>query len=196
VSGYEYTKDWFHWAPEVWTHLATLLPARQRFLEIGSFEGRSAVWTIENMMDADAELVCVDTWEGGEEHTNGEMLGAEALFDRNIGRAKTTNPVVVTKIKETSYTALTALAGQSNFDFVYIDGSHIARDVLLDACLAWPLLKDGGVLVFDDYLWGPARDILHRPKVAVDAFVNTYAEELEIVHCGYQLAVRKLPRTP
>ncbi len=195
MSRYEYTKDWFHWAPEVWTQLTSILPARQRFLEIGSFEGRSAVWTIENMMAADAEIVCVDTWEGGEDHTNGEMIGAETRFDRNVGIAKTINPVVVTKIKETSYTALTSLAGQPNFDFVYIDGSHLARDVLMDACLAWPLLKDGGVLVFDDYLWGPARDVLHRPKAAVDAFVNTYAEELDLVYCGYQLAVRKTPRT-
>ena len=195
MSRYDYTKDWFHWAPEVWQQLATLLPDRERFLEIGSFEGRSAVWTIENLMHADAEIICVDTWEGGEEHTNGEMNGAEIRFNHNVSMAKAVNPVVVTKVKESSYTALTSLAGQSNFDFVYIDGSHLARDVLSDACLAWPLLKDGGVLVFDDYLWGPPRDILHRPKPAVDAFVNIYAEELEIVHCGYQLAVRKTPRT-
>lgn len=191
MSWYDYTQDWFHWAPEVWEKLKPLLPARQRFLEIGSFEGRSAVWTIENMMDPDAEIICVDTWEGSEEHTNGELLGASARFDRNTGMAKAVNPVVVTKVRKTSYAALTSLAGQSNFDFVYIDGSHVAKDVLTDACLAWPLLKDGGVLVFDDYLWGQPRDALHRPKLAVDVFVNLFAEELSVIHVGYQLVVRK-----
>jgi hypothetical protein len=46
-------------------------------------------------------------------------------------------------------------------------------------------------MVFDDYTWGAARDVLHRPKIAVDAFVNIFAEELQLLHVGYQLAVRK-----
>ena len=58
--------------------------------------------------------------------------------------------------------------------------------------MAWPLLKTEGFMVFDDYTWTPnARDILHRPKIAVDAFVNIFAEEVEFVHIGYQLIVRK-----
>jgi hypothetical protein len=49
-----------------------------------------------------------------------------------------------------------------------------------------------GLMVFDDYLWSPSpRDILHRPKIAIDAFVNIFAEEVEIAHVGYQLVVRK-----
>jgi energy-coupling factor transporter ATP-binding protein EcfA2 len=77
------------------------------------------------------------------------------------------------------------------YDFIYIDGSHVAKDVLTDACMAWPLLKQGGLLVFDDYLWGDSRDILHRPRLAVDFFANIFAEELDIVHIGHQFAVRK-----
>ena len=34
----------------------------------------------------------------------------------------------------------------------------------------------GDIIVFDDYLWGAPRDILHRPKPAIDAFVNIFAE--------------------
>ena len=81
--------------------------------------------------------------------------------------------------------------GGNLYDFIYIDGSHIAKDVLTDACMAWPLLKPKGLMVFDDYLWGDPRDILHRPKPAIDAFCNLFAEEAEIVHVGYQLVVRK-----
>ncbi len=78
------------------------------------------------------------------------------------------------------------------YDFIYIDGSHIAKDVMTDACMAWPLLNPKGLMVFDDYLWTPnARDILHRPKAAIDAFTNLFAEEVDIVHVGYQLIVRK-----
>ena len=45
---------------------------------------------------------------------------------------------------------LRAMTGEP-FDLVYIDASHEAADVLADAVLAWPLLKPGGFLGFDDY---------------------------------------------
>ena len=46
-------------------------------------------------------------------------------------------------------------------------------------------------MVFDDYLWGDQRDVLHRPKLAVDAFTNIFAEHLKPMHTGYQYIVRK-----
>jgi len=109
----------------------------------------------------------------------------------------------VYKCKKNSYYGLTAQAeyikGLANkdgkdrrFDFVYIDGSHIAKDVLTDACLAWPLLKPNGIMVFDDYAWGQPRDALHRPKIAIDAFTNIFGEELVVIHTHYQLIVRKI----
>jgi predicted O-methyltransferase YrrM len=194
MTAYKFTQDWFHWAPEVWVKLKPLLPARKSFLEIGSFEGRSAVWMVENFLENDSELVCVDTWEGSEEHKAGEADGAEERFDYNLMLAKSAPALPyfeLTKIKAPSYKALTQLAPTYVFDFVYVDGSHIAKDVLTDACLVWPMVKAGGFLVFDDYAWGSSRDILHRPKMAIDAFVNLFAEELSVIHVGYQLVVRK-----
>lgn len=44
------------------------------------------------------------------------------------------------------------------FDFYYVDGSHVAPDVMADAVLGWRLLKPGGIMVFDDYEWGAYRD--------------------------------------
>ncbi|GAB1658086.1 hypothetical protein Mh1955_12220 [Mannheimia haemolytica] len=41
------------------------------------------------------------------------------------------------------------------FDYIYIDGSHEAPDVLFDALLAHRLVRKGGVISFDDYLWSP-----------------------------------------
>lgn len=52
------------------------------------------------------------------------------------------------------------------FDLVYIDGSHMRVDVLVDAVLAWPLLQPGGLMVFDDYEWDRYRDnMVCHPKV-------------------------------
>ena len=192
MTEYKFTKDWFGWAPQVWEQLIPMLPERKRFLEIGSFEGRSTVWIVENMMEGGGEIYCIDTWEGGEEHSAENMGEVEDRFDYNVRQLMDRLPERhVEKITATSYRALARMEGVKSFDFIYIDGSHIAKDVLTDACMAWPLLKTGGIMVFDDYLWGNPRDVLHRPKAAVDAFTTLFAEELEIIHVGYQAVIRK-----
>jgi predicted O-methyltransferase YrrM len=193
MSEYQFTKDWFNWAPEVWTQLIPLLSDRLNFLEIGSFEGRSAAWIVENMMEDEGNIQCVDTWEGGEEHSAEDMAAVEARFLHNakvIGEKYPHRTVI--QIKDTSTRALARFIEEEyTYGFIYIDGSHIAKDVLTDACMAWSMLQQGGIMVFDDYMWGNPRDILHRPKPAIDAFCNIFAEEAEIVHVGYQLVVRK-----
>ena len=195
MSDYQYTKDWFGWAPRVWEQLIPHLPERKHFLEIGAFEGRSAVWTIENMMEDGGEIVCIDTWEGGAEHTPEDMAGTEERFKHNIGLVMG-NFVdrKVQPIKSTSVEALGGLIAQKKrFDFIYIDGSHLAKDVLTDACMSWPILKDRGFMVFDDYLWRPPGfKLLDRPKLAVDSIVNMFEDDLAIAHSGYQLIVRKV----
>lgn len=195
MSEYQFTKDWFQWAPPVWEQIIPHLPDRKDFLEIGSFEGRSMVWTVENMMEDGGKIVCVDTWEGGEEHLNNEMDGAEERFDKNRETVIQKFPERrVTKWKGTSINMLSTLIGsKKEFDFIYIDGSHIAKDVLTDACMSWPMLKHLGFMVFDDYLWRPQGfSTIQRPKIAVDTFVNLFENELMVTHCGYQLIVRKL----
>ena len=221
MTDYKFTQDWFSHNIPVWEQLATLLPEHKSFLEIGSFEGRSAVWIIENMMNPGDWIDCVDTWEGSEEHKNGELSGAEERFDHNIIAALNCNSALhrsregswghtrfasngpdrtnnrVYKYKSTSTRFLgeklcdVMFSVNPLYDFIYIDGSHIAKDVLTDACMAWPLLKQGGIMVFDDYMWGNPRDILHRPKPAIDTFINMFAEEVDVVHIGYQAVVRK-----
>ena len=199
MTDYQFTKDWFNWAPQVWEQLIPLLPERTEdgrfFVEIGSFEGRSAVWIAENMMQDGDYLTCIDTWGGGEEHDTEDMAAVEARFDHNYSLLAVKYPErSIHKAKGLSTLTLASdisAGGMGDADFIYIDGSHVAKDVLTDACMAWPLLKPKGLMVFDDYMWGNPRDILHRPKPAIDAFCNIFAEEAEIVHVGYQLIARK-----
>jgi predicted O-methyltransferase YrrM len=203
MTDYQFTKDWFGWAPPVWEQIIPMLPGepgKRNFLEIGSFEGRSMVWTVENMMAEGDHLDCIDTWQGGEEHSAEDMAAVEARFDHNLALLEQLSPTVeIEKLRGSSVAHLGGMVagldrGTWLYDFIYIDGSHIAKDVLTDACMAWPLLKSGGIMVFDDYMWGNPRDILHRPKPAIDAFTNIFAEEAEIIHVGYQLIIRKTRR--
>jgi predicted O-methyltransferase YrrM len=197
MTEYQFTKDWFNWAPEVWTQLIPHLPSEagsRRFLEVGSFEGRSTVWIMENMMQDGDYMLCIDTWEGGEEHGEEDMDAVFMRFRANVQAAREK-----TGIKSVGHSRQSSTQGLAeeisewtgNYDFIYIDGSHRAPDVLTDACMSWPLLKAGGLMVFDDYMWGNPRDALHRPKIAIDAFTNIFGETAEVVHMGYQLVVRK-----
>ena len=195
MTEYKFTQDWFNWAPEVWNQLTPMLSGeagKRNFLEIGSFEGRSSVWIAENMMQDGDHLRCIDTWEGGEEHGAENMSEVEERFRANLIVATKKFPErLIFQSKVTSVARLAQLQGKTMFDFIYIDGSHKAPDVLTDACMAWPLLKLEGLMVFDDYMWGNPRDALHRPKIAIDAFTTIFGETAEIVHMGYQLVVRK-----
>ncbi|CAG8658349.1 1483_t:CDS:2 [Dentiscutata erythropus] len=93
-------------------------------------------------------------------------------------------------MKSISLNALTKLNHESKikFDFIYIDGSHVASNVLADATLAWNLLKDGGIMIFDDYEWGRYKEEYNNPKIAIDAFIKCYNPEIEIIHKGYQIS--------
>tara|TARA_R110000868_G_scaffold155324_4_gene381735 strand:- start:189 stop:668 length:480 start_codon:yes stop_codon:yes gene_type:complete len=152
-------------------------------------------WAVEHMVEDGGAITCIDTWEGGEEHAKLDKQLLEKTFEHNARVVRRMFPNrEIRKAKGTSYQMLTVLATQpdSEFDFIYVDGSHLAKDVLSDACLSWPMLKRGGVMVFDDYMWGDRRDALHRPKMAIDAFTSLFAEEVSLMHVGYQCIIQKL----
>ncbi|MES2343666.1 MAG: hypothetical protein V4597_18515 [Pseudomonadota bacterium] len=50
--------------------------------------------------------------------------------------------------------------------------------------MAFQVLKIGGVMIFDDYLWSMDRpgtqDVLKMPKPAIDAFMNIFQRKMNI----------------
>jgi predicted O-methyltransferase YrrM len=167
----------------VWRKLFGRLSSRGepvRILEIGCFEGQSACWYVDNVMDhPDSTLCCVDTWGGGEEFQRSKSLQhidfavVEQNFMTNIARSK--YPEKVSVMKSDSHRALAQLYMQGYvFDYIYIDGSHRAFDVLLDAALAFKMLRVHGFLVFDDYNnQMSTSDETLRPRPGIDALVRT-----------------------
>lgn len=160
-----FSRDWFTGNIPTWRQIVDKNKPR-KILEIGSFKGRSTVWMVECCSLAaagDIEIWCVDSWGGGIEHQKGgqietDMSDVEKRFDRNIEIARGTTPhkVELHKLKSFSNLALAKLIAEGKteyFDLVYIDGSHQAPDVLMDAVMAFQVLKVGGLMIFDDYLW-------------------------------------------
>jgi len=190
----KFTQDWFSHNIPNFEFCMSALETKQDFLEIGCFEGRASVWMLQNGLDPDGKLTCIDTFQGSEEHA-AMGLNLNELFDtfkQNIEEGKVADQVVE-GIRATSYEGLArSIHLGDRYDFIYVDGSHTAPDVMTDACMAFGLLKQGGIMLFDDYLWNHVPGILHRPKLAVDLFVTLFSEKAELLMLGYQLAVRKI----
>ena len=154
-------------------------------LEVGSYQGRSAIWLLENILtDPTSRITCIDTFAGSVEHTSEQKDSIEELFDFNTRVFKHK----IMKLKGNSADVLRSLSKQQ-YDMIYIDGDHRAPYVLMDLILAFPLLKIGGLLICDDYASGINLDC---PKSSIDAFVNVFMEKVKPCFIGWQFVLQKI----
>lgn len=156
---YEFTTEWFRTHEPHWERLLKPWAAKRpplRILEVGSFEGRSSCWLLDNLMsDRRAQLTCIDPWPARSsvrEFTE-DMEAAYKRFRHNIAASGKADQVEV--IREHSAAALRTLPDAS-FDLIYLDGDHGADAVAEDTRQAYRLLRDGGLLLWDDYYWADA----------------------------------------
>ena len=133
-----------------------------RVLEVGAYEGGSTTFFQRYLLAHErSSLLAVDTWRDtsdpeayAADGSAAAAPGAATLdrFRRNVAAAA--NARKVTALRGDSATVLARLVDQRRkFDFVYVDGSHRASEVLVDVALAWRLLRSdgGGVMLLDDY---------------------------------------------
>jgi len=183
-------------------------------LEIGSAEGSSACHFIKWMhqykkQESDLHIDCVDIWE--EYKLSSEVLEKytkdqikwfiskqEKNFDNNTKiMLDQCEGVTLTKNKMKSLDYLCKHVNDvEQYDLIYIDGCHHSIDVLLDAQLAFPLLKVGGTMVFDDYTWkAPLPEGInpvYSPKMAIDIFTTLYFDQTILHGVGSRLFVEKI----
>jgi predicted O-methyltransferase YrrM len=190
-QAYIFTVDWFSFNIPFWTHYLKELKDKPnlRFLEIGSFQGRSTIWLLENILTDDTSAItCIDTFEGSIEHTiyfQNHIKNLFDIFSHNISKFK--NKVNI--IKDKSQVVLKQINEQ--YDFIYIDGDHKASSVIEDAILSFSLLKKGGIMIFDDYQWFQMKKYIDNPKPAIDAFLEIYADKINILYKDHQVIIEK-----
>ena len=182
MTDYEFTTNW---TDPFKDNIRALFQADVplAYLEVGVYEGRSACFMLDNVLThPDSHATLIETWAyaGAKNFQTGPEVEARAR--RNLAR----HTAKVTIHKGDSKRILPTLAKDS-FDVAYIDGSHEKPDCLVDALLAWPLLKTGGMMLFDDYRHALTPGV----RLAMDQFLPIMDGQLEIVLKNYQLVVRK-----
>jgi predicted O-methyltransferase YrrM len=204
MNSYQFTNTWFQNSKPTWDLLIPNLNPTT-ILEVGSYEGASTCYLIDNLSNSkNLEIHCVDTWEGGIEHQIGEvdmnLVEKRFLHNTNLSISNSVNKVNLISHKGYSDRQLSKIfteKGSNYFDFIYIDGSHQAPDVLCDAVLGFKLLKKFGLIIFDDYLWSEdltyGIDPIRSPKLAIDSFTNIYCRQIKILQAPlYQIYIQKL----
>lgn len=165
-----------------------------RVLEIGSWEGLSCRFILDQLPGS--VVTCVDTWGGGDEYAfhaaGGAAADVEARFDHNTHA----HADRVVKWKGTSQAYFAAHAPRACFDLVYVDGSHRADDVLVDAVRGFEALAPGGVMILDDYLWKHYERPQDNPGAAINAFLRLKRGLYVVLHAGSQVAIVKSRTVP
>jgi predicted O-methyltransferase YrrM len=190
----EFTSDWAWKHYSLWRRvLARLRKTPVRIVEIGSWEGRSALFFLKYLPYS--SIVCIDTFQGTPEENyvyallQDQLAGIEARFDRNLAPFRGR----VEKIKSRSAPALQQLmADGRRFDLAYIDGGHRYEDVMADSIGVWSLLEPGGIVIWDDYEWAPDFAPEQRPKLAIDDFLAARAGDCRLLAKGHQVIVERL----
>jgi predicted O-methyltransferase YrrM len=192
---YEFTEDWFSESnPERVVRqfdefLSEFKGKPCMFLEIGSFEGMSTIWMLENILtNKESKLFCIDAWA--------EWTGdAFVRFVSNISKTGLKDKVHI--VKGDSSEELRMFPSEY-FDFVYVDGDHNEKAVIKDAIGSFRILKKGGIIAFDDYLLGirypnsPGSKAMNgSTKRAIDYFLDVFQDEIEVIHKDYQVWIKK-----
>lgn len=162
-----------------WNEL--LAPYKDRpnlnFLELGTAHGRASVYLLESILTGDNCMldtvdIVSERVEDGETISTYENLKPYIETDRCNFYVQTTVDFFLKNQNKKKY------------DLVYIDASHEKEDVLFDGINSYWLLKDNGVIIFDDYGWGECGQ-------GIDAFLKIFHRKVNVIKTGWQVVIQK-----
>jgi hypothetical protein len=189
----KYTFDFFSQNTFDWARVLSGFKKKNfNYLEIGSFEGNSALFIFKffNPM----MVCCCDSWtplterDGSDEgYSDFDMPRVEKNFNYNLRDYQ--NRLKKYKMKSDQFFK----KNQITFDIIYVDGSHFGEDVSKDCYSSWQILNKNGILIFDDYFWKSYTKIESNPAYAINRFLDSINGKYEVLYLSkFQLFIKKL----
>jgi predicted O-methyltransferase YrrM len=187
MNDYKYSQTWFL-NSEIYRSLLNFLDKsnENKMLEIGCFEGLSSVYFADNFLDnPNSFLTCVDPFLNidNNDHCNFLQNNEERNFDFNTSICKNSDKLKIHKITSDIFFE----NNNKTYNFIYIDGCHEPDFIKRDMENSFSVLEKNGIMWMDDYLGGDGIQI----KNCMNQFLEKYNGQYELIHSGYQLAIKK-----
>lgn len=213
MKNYKFTKKYDFWTDDHYTNFNQIKDyydhmyeiavghpiSHLEFLEIGIFEGRTSTWLLDNVL---------------QEHVmtrkKGKLHCVDPVITKNIRYNLSQHSDQVDIYEDYSEKILIHFLhlGNRRFDFIYVDGDHNACNLLEDLILSWKMLQVNGIMLIDDYemeATDPWHYVSHKqfnksnprlrfthPRIAIDAFLNIYRGQYDLVINNYQIGIKKI----
>ena len=187
MNNYKFTKNWFL-NSEIRKKILNYIDINKQnnMLEIGCYEGQSSVYFADNLLNHDkSTLTCVDPFMTIENNDHKRFLNnkEEETFNFNINNCNNCEKISVNKITSDKFFE----TNDKCFNFIYIDGCHEPDFIIRDMNNSFKCLIKDGIMWMDDYGGGDGIQI----KNAMNSFLEEHKGKYEIIHKGYQLAIKK-----
>lgn len=178
--------DFFSSNINVWKKFLTNIDSFS-YLEIGTFEGRSALFVSE--FNNCEKIVCVDPYldYNESERYDFKMIDVYESVNQKLKKIKDKN---VELIKDTSDSFFSK--NQEFFKVIYLDGHHNYEYVKRDFINAMSCLEKNGILICDDFLWFKYEKLKENPAGAILECYQNYKKNLEILFINHQIIFKKI----
>ena len=167
--------DYFSINSYYWDHLINKYFKEFSYLEIGSFEGNSALYILKNFKPK--KVICVDIWDKYDDKYKDENLEMFENFKSNLSEFNDK----FSFFKSTSDDFFKI--NHEKFDVIYIDGWHEAPQVYKDLSNSWDSLNFNGLIICDDYFYGDIRfnTSSNLPANAINQFLFEKKNHLKVI---------------
>ena len=181
------TTDYFSLNAYYWDLIINKTFKKFSYLEIGSWEGNSAMFILKNFNTKN--VTCVDIWDIHNDDGKAEQIKRFNNFQSNL--VEFNERFLFYKSTSDEF----FINNKKKYDVIYIDGWHEAPQVYKDICNSWNCLNEGGIVICDDFFYG---DIINNkdnnlPAISINRFILENKNKLKILNVNNtQIFIQKI----
>lgn len=191
-----FTVDWFSNVLPLWTKTLSKYKNNEvHVLLVGIYEGRSLIWLFENILThPGCTVTVVNDFTNNKVNvkTLRKLRPAQSTLSTLKHNIETLNikekvdiydGVIIDMLRKPEIM-------NKSYDIVYVGGGLHSKHILQNGVLSFPMLKPGGLQIYDNYTSNREHDSA-CPKQAVDAFMDIYASEIKVKKISWNVVIEK-----